>query len=185
LAASRKPSLAVNGININREGNLVGQGEGLGELRQSLAELAHALDAEHDLMPVVSFRAEQRRGRRSHNDYVFYVTYDLVYFAFEMLGGEFDFVFVAAAQREHGNAAERRVFELLAKLDFLLVKADEIVPPRELNRGMVRGEGLDKDFAFNVTAPGAPGDLCEQLERALARAEIRLMQRHVRVNDSD
>ena len=40
-------------------------------------------------------------------------------------------------------------------------------------------------IAFDIAAPGAPGDLREQLECALTRAKIRLVQRRVRINDAD
>ena len=50
---------------------------------------------------------------------------------------------------------------------------------------MKRRERLHENLALHVAAPGAPGDLREQLEGALARAEIRLVQREVGVNDAD
>ncbi len=102
-----------------------------------------------------------------------------------MFGGEFHFFLVAAFQREQRDAAERRIFQLLAEFDFLFVKAEEVVSARVLDGGMKRRESLHKDFAFDIAAAGAAGDLREQLEGAFARAEIRLMQREVGVNDAD
>ena len=77
-----------------------------------------------------------------------------------------------------------RVFELFAELDLLRVEAVEVVPAGELNRRMKGGEGLDEHLAFDVAAARAPGHLRQQLEGPLARAEIRLMQREVGVDDA-
>ena len=101
-----------------------------------------------------------------------------------MFGGEFHLVLAAALQREQRHAAERRVVQLLPKLQFLLEEAHEVMPPRELDRRMKRRERLHKHLAFDVTAAGAAGDLREQLKGALPRAEIRLVQRGVRVDDA-
>ena len=78
-----------------------------------------------------------------------------------------------------------RVFELFAKFDFLLVKAGEVVAAGVLDRRMKRRERLDDDFAFDIAASGAPGDLGEELEGAFARAEIRHVQAEVGVDDAD
>src|SRR5437667_92145 len=78
-----------------------------------------------------------------------------------------------------------RIFQLLAELDFLFVKANEVVAARILNRRMKRREGLHHDFALHVATARATGDLREQLKGALARAEVRDVQREVRVNDPD
>ena len=50
---------------------------------------------------------------------------------------------------------------------------------------MKRRERLHEHFAFDIATAGATGDLRQQLERPLRRAKIRLMQRHVRVDDAD
>src|SRR2546428_792340 len=70
------------------------------------------------------------------------------------------------------------------KLDLLFVEADEIVPSRAFDRRGGRSERLHPHLAFDLPAPGATGDLSQQLECSLTRAKIRLMQREVGVNDS-
>ena len=102
-----------------------------------------------------------------------------------MVGAEFHLVLVAAFEREQRHAAGGRIFQLFAEFDFLFVKAGEIVAARVLDGRMKRRERLHEHLALDVAAPGAAGDLREQLEGALARAEIRLMQRKIGVNDAD
>ena len=105
--------------------------------------------------------------------------------AFQMFGGEFHLVLVAAFEREQRHAADGRIFQLFAEFDFLFVKAGEVMAARILDRRMKRRERLHEHLALDIAAAGATGDLREQLEGALARAEIRLMQREVGVNDAD
>ena len=50
---------------------------------------------------------------------------------------------------------------------------------------MKRSEGLDEDFALDVAAAGAAGDLGEQLEGAFAGAEVRDDAGQVGVDDPD
>ena len=102
-----------------------------------------------------------------------------------MFGAEFHLVLVAALEREQCHAADGRIFQLLAEFDFLFVKTDEVVAARVLDRRMKRRECLHEHFALDVAAPGAAGDLREQLKGAFARAKIRLMQRKIGVNDAD
>src|SRR5271169_5935926 len=102
-----------------------------------------------------------------------------------MLGGEFHLFLIAAFEREQRDSADGRIFQLFAKFDFLFVKTVEVVATRVLDRRMKRRERLHKNLALDVAATGATGDLREQLEGAFARAKIRLMQREVRVNDSN
>src|ERR1051325_4110170 len=102
-----------------------------------------------------------------------------------MLGGEFDLLLVAAFEGQEGDPAEGWIPELLAELEFLLVKAGEVMAAGELN-GRVKGsESLYDDFAFDVAAAGAARNLGEQLKGALAGAEIWLVQRQIGVNDPD
>src|ERR1700677_3245825 len=49
---------------------------------------------------------------------------------------------------------------------------------------MKRGKCLDEHFSLNIASSRAPGYLCQQLERALAGAKIRLMQRGVCMNSA-
>ena len=72
-----------------------------------------------------------------------------------MVRREFHLVLVAAFEGEQRDAAEGRIVELLAELDFLLVEAREVVAPGVLDGGMKRGEGLHEDFALDIAAPGA------------------------------
>ena len=80
---------------------------------------------------------------------------------------------------------EGRKIAALAEFEFLLEVAGEIVVPRKLNRWRKRRVGLHKDFARRFTAACAPGNLSEQLESALSRAEIGQMQGEIGVDDSD
>src|SRR5271170_3918585 len=102
-----------------------------------------------------------------------------------MLGGKFHFFLVAAFEREQRDAADGRIFQLFAKFNLLFVKTVKVVAARELDRRMKRRERLHKNFALDIAATGATGDLREQLEGAFTRAKIRLMQREVGVNDAD
>src|ERR1041385_4623469 len=63
-----------------------------------------------------------------------------------MLGGKFYFVFVAAFEREQRDAADGRIFQLLAEFNFLFVKTVEVVAARVLDCRMKRRERLDKNF---------------------------------------
>ena len=102
-----------------------------------------------------------------------------------MFGGELHLFLVDTLERQQRDAADGRIFQLFAKLHFLFVKTGEIVAARELDRRMKRRERLHEHLALHVAATGAAGNLREQLEGALARAKIRLMQREVGVNDAD
>ena len=57
--------------------------------------------------------------------------------------------------------------------------------PRKLYRRMKRRERLHEHLALHISAPRPAGHLREQLKRPLSRAEIRLVQREVRIDDSD
>src|SRR5271154_5982427 len=102
-----------------------------------------------------------------------------------MVGGKFHFFLIAALEREQGDAADGRIFQLFAEFDFLFVKTVEVMAARELDRRMKRRERLHKHLALHIAATRATGDLREQLEGAFARAKIRLMQREVGVDDAD
>ncbi len=54
----------------------------------------------------------------------------------------------------------------------------------ELDRRVEWSEGLHDYFAFDIAAARTPGNLRQQLKRPLTGAEIGLMQRQVRVDDS-
>ena len=90
----------------------------------------------------------------------------------EGFGREGDALEHGAAEGDEGHAAEWRVGEAAAEFHFLLHEALEIVVARELDRGTERREGLDDNLAFHLAAAGTAGDLGEELECALAGAEI-------------
>src|SRR5438046_2104978 len=102
-----------------------------------------------------------------------------------MFRGELDLLLIATFEREHGNAAKRRVAQFLSKLDLLFVVTGKVMAAGELDGGMKWREALHEHLAFDVPAASPAGDLREQLKRALARAEVGLMQRHVRIDDAD
>ena len=62
--------------------------------------------------------------------------------------------------------------ELVAELEFLFGVAIEVVMAGELDGWGVGGEGLDDDFAFEFSSAGAACDLSNELEGALAGAEV-------------
>src|SRR5262249_27279389 len=93
-----------------------------------------------------------------------------------MFRRELDLFFVAAFQCQECHPAERRVFQLTAKFDFLVVKPIEVMPAGELNRWVKWRECLHYDFALDITATSAAGHLREQLKCSLSGAEVWLMQ---------
>ena len=72
-----------------------------------------------------------------------------------MLGAEFHLVLVAALEGEQGHAADGRIFQLFAKLDFLVIKTGEIMTARILDGRMERGERLHEHLALDIAPPGA------------------------------
>ena len=86
---------------------------------------------------------------------------------------------------DQNRVLERRKIAALAKFEFLLEIAGEIVVPRELNRRTERRVSLHKNFARRFAASRATGHLREKLKRSFARAEIGQMQREIGVDDSD
>src|SRR5581483_10808825 len=146
--------------------------------------LGHLFGAQHDLVSIECFGAQEGRGSRTGNDKVLDSCEFFSDFASKMVGRESDFFLVPPLHREQRNAAERRIPELLAELDFLIVKTLEIVASRILNGGMKRSECLDDYFALDLAATRASGHLGKELERALARAKIGKMQRQVRIDDT-
>ena len=54
----------------------------------------------------------------------------------------------------------------------------------KLDRGGVRGEGLDHDLAGALMPPGTPGDLHDQLCHALAGTEVGTEQAVVGIEDA-
>ena len=91
-------------------------------------------------------------------------------------GGEFGALLVRRADDDEDEVREGRVVPLSAELDLLLVEAVEVVVPRELDRRAERREALHEDFALDIAAAGASGDLGEQLEGAFAGAEVGQVQ---------
>jgi len=80
---------------------------------------------------------------------------------------------------------ERREIATLAKLEFLLEVAGEIVVPRELNGWTERCVGLNKNVARCFAATRPSGDLREQLKRAFAGAEVGKMEGKIGIDDPD
>ena len=52
---------------------------------------------------------------------------------------------------------QRRIFELAAKFDLLVIKPGVVVPPRVLDRRMERRETLHEHFALDVATASAAG----------------------------
>ncbi len=101
----------------------------------------------------------------------------------ELLRHKLRLVLAAAAHGHAHQPRDRRVAQLLAKLNLLVVKPEVIVLPRVLNGRMKRRETLHDHFSLDVAAAGPTGHLHQQLKRPLTRAKVRQVQCHVRVND--
>ena len=80
---------------------------------------------------------------------------------------------------------EWREVAALAKFEFLLEIAGEIVMARELNRRTERRVSLYENFSGGFATPGAPCNLCEKLKRPFACAKIGEMQCKIGIDDSD
>src|SRR4030095_3360125 len=89
------------------------------------------------------------------------------------------------AYRHQDCVFEWRKIAALAKLEFLLEIAGEIVVARKLDRRTKRRGRLYNNFPGRFPTSGASGDLREKLKRALPCAKIRQMQREICIDDSD
>ena len=89
------------------------------------------------------------------------------------------------AHRDQDRVLEWRKIAALAKVEFLLEIASEIVMPRKLNRWRKRGVSLHKHFARSFAASGASRHLRQKLKGPFARAEVGQMQRQIGVDNSD
>ena len=78
---------------------------------------------QHDLIAVKLFGAQQRRRGGAGQDQILEIAGQFVQVAFQMVGGEFHLVLVPALEGKQGDAAEGRIFQLLAEFDFLLVRS--------------------------------------------------------------
>ena len=67
----------------------------------------------------------------------------------------------------------------------MVVEAEVVMLPGVLDGRMERCETLDDDFTFDIATTGATGDLDEKLESAFAGAEVRQVERHVGIDNSD
>ena len=103
----------------------------------------------------------------------------------EVLQGELSAALVAGASLDQGTVGEGRVAELFSEVELLVSVAEEVVVAGELDGGRVRGEGLDDDFALELTTASPAGDLGQQLEGALTGAEIGNMQAEVGIQYAD
>ena len=74
---------------------------------------------------------------------------------------------------------------LAAPLKFVLEEAIDVMVRGVLDRRVLRLQRLHDDTAMALGAPGASGDLHEELERSLARTEVALAQRVVRQHHAD
>ncbi len=137
------------------------------------------------MVAVEGLGTQERSGAGSGELKVGDVREDAFEFQAGVVGGETDFVLVAATKGEQGEALEGGIEELLAELDFLVVEALEIMATGVLDGGMEGGEGLDEDFAFDIAAAGAASDLGEELKGAFAGAEVGEVQAEVGMDDAD
>ena len=151
---------------------------------KAFGEGGHSVGAQGKLVAKEVFGAEQGGGSGTGECEVVEVGKVFLDGFFEVFGGEAGFVFVAPAQSESAKSFGGRITELLAKFDFLFVEADVVVSASVLDGGMKGGEGLDEDFAFDVAAAGATGNLGKQLEGALAGAKVGEVKAEVCVDDA-
>src|SRR6266487_3117118 len=88
------------------------------------------------------------------------------------------------ADGDQDRVLEWRKIATLAKFEFLLKVAGEIVVPRELDRRAKGCVSLHKHLAGHFATSRASGYLRKKLKGAFASAEIRQMQREIGVDDS-
>src|SRR5207302_10852387 len=98
-------------------------------------------------------------------------------------GGKLCALFMRRTHRNQYRVLEGREIAAFAKFEFLLKITGEIVVPRKLNGRTERRVGLHKYFPRRFAAASTAGHLGEQLKRSLACAEVRQMQREIRVDD--
>ena len=77
---------------------------------------------------------------------------------------------------------KRRVVELPPPVDLALEEARDVVPRREGDRPRLGLEGLHEHLARRIAA-AAPGELRQELERALLGTEVRQAETEVGVDD--
>ena len=90
----------------------------------------------------------------------------------EVLQGELGETFVTALACEKGSVAEGWEIELATEIKLLIGEPFVVVMAGELNGGRMGSEGLDHHFALHFATPGTARHLGEQLEGALASAEV-------------
>ena len=103
----------------------------------------------------------------------------------ECLEGEFCAALVGGAGGEDSAVGEGWEAEVAAHFHFLEGVTIEIMAAGELDAGAVWGEGLDDDFALQLAAPGPPSDLGDELEGALAGAEVWDVEAEVGIKDAN
>ena len=89
------------------------------------------------------------------------------------------------SEGEAHEPAERWVAHAPPVLDLLSVERMIVVRRHRLDRVVVRRVRLDDDASALGAAAGAPGDLLQQLKRALAGAEVGQVERDVGGDDAD
>jgi hypothetical protein len=176
LESNSADSDHIHRINIHSQSDVFRQLQGLDHCGQFAAQGTHLAAAQHHLVTVKSFRAQQRGWRRSRHDKILETRQFPIEFLFQMGTGKFHLVLIASLERKQRNAADRRVAQLFAKFQFLIVKPREIMSPRKLNRGMERRERLHDDLPFDVSPASPTRHLGQQLKGALSGSEIRLVQ---------
>ena len=126
---------------------------------------------ENELKAIVAAQASQRRSGRTKN------LHSLLLKGRKTFGEGarpanrfFDF---GIANQDAGESRERRIVQQTPELHLFFKKTEVVLARGELNRVVLRIESLDQHFPGQVTAPGAPGDLRQQLKRTLRGAKIR------------
>src|SRR5204862_888899 len=79
----------------------------------------------------------------------------------------------------------RRIPHRLTETQFVGVERRVILAARVTDAVMSRMKRLDDRFAGHFAASGAPGDLRQQLKRALRGAEVGETEADVRADDAD
>ena len=95
------------------------------------------------------------------------------------------FAFVERVDPDERAARERRVAELAPIGELPLEEGVDVVACRQRDRRVLGVPGLHEDPPGHVAAAGAPRDLDEELEGALARPEVGDAERRVGVDDAD
>src|SRR5437667_3723829 len=146
-------------IDIHHSGHIFGKGQLIQSLAHQPAQTHDRFATHQNVEPELSLQFFQWRRRRiTQNEF-----WPERFFQSprKRFRGKFRARLMSRTHCYQNRVLERREIAMLAKLEFLLEIAGEIVMPRELNGGTKRCVSLHKDFSRRLAAARAASDLCE------------------------